>query len=175
MTRATKLSLFLVGAILASGVALLVRLTQEQPTPYVQVPTVVVPPAIDSLSRAFDVYRNGASAPEYAFCVSSYHVRMLPDSVPLLEIDSVFRAAPDRATPESVYYNCGVFPSIHSHPPTDCKRMRGNLWLCEPARDTTDLCEPSEEDVSETISEWHRFHGVQCGRRHFYFFVPRFR
>lgn len=161
--------------LLGAGGGVAVYGYRTTPTPYAQIPVVVTSPALDSLSRAYDVYRNGSSAPEYGYCVSSYKVQMLPDSSPLIQIDSVFRAVSDSATPEAVYYSCGPFPSIHSHPPTDCKRQRGNFWTCELAKDTTDLCEPSETDVKDAIPEWHRFHGVQCGKRRFYFFVPEYR
>lgn len=142
---------------------------------YVEVFTSVDSPAADTLRHAWERYRLDVNSSEYAFCITSYRVRMLPDSTPWIEIDSLVLAPSDSATPESIQYHCGAFPSLHSHPPTDCRQLTGKRWSCVPSSDTNRLCEPSRQDLATVDDEWHRFHGVQCGTSRFFFYSPIYR
>jgi hypothetical protein len=141
---------------------------------YTEVYYEVSPEAAAVLDMAYSIYGVAKPFPEYAYCITTYRVQMLPDSTPLILIDSVVPAYAEGATPQSVEYSCGPFPALHSHPPTDCEQNEGGKWECTMSANIKDLCEPSYTDVLSTLTDWHRFHGIQCGRDRFLFFVPDF-
>lgn len=150
------------------------RLTREEALPYSELQYQLSPSVQKILDTAFARYDYPKPVPEYAYCIANYRIRMQADSVPVLLVDSIVPAIPDQATPSSIEYSCGPFPALHSHPPTDCQQNEDGKWGCSLVEDTTDLCEPSYPDVASTLTDWHRFHGIQCGRRRFLFFVPDF-
>lgn len=158
-------------AVLA-GAALWIRGPQEMA--YTEVQYELSTTVQETLDTAYSAYSAPKAIPEYAYCITSYRVQMKPDSTPVVLVDAVMLAKADSADPQSIQYSCGAFPAIHSHPPTDCEQNEGGKWECTMSEDTTDLCEPSFDDVASTLTDWHRFHGIQCGRARFSFFVPDF-
>jgi len=153
-------------------IALLVGRDGPAPPAYHAIPAVFRPSVRETLRQAWSVYDLPTPQPEYAFCVFRYQVIPLADSTPMLQIDSIVPANIISASPMSVEYNCGVFPAIHSHPPTDCTVVAAGGWSCAPAEQDDTLCEPSQEDVLSTVADWHRFHGIQCGADRLFFFTP---
>lgn len=164
-----------VGAILIVGLTVAAWLFAEpSELGYTEVHYELSPAVQEELDTAFAQYRTPKPFPEYAYCITGYRVVMQPDSTPMVFVEAVLPAQAASADPQSVSYSCGAFPAIHSHPPTDCAQNEGGKWECTMAEDTTALCEPSYTDVASTLTDWHRFHGIQCGRGRFSFFVPDF-
>lgn len=132
-------------------------------------PTVHRALAADWAFYKLDLRRN-----EQVYCITKYRIVRRKDGQPLIHVEELSPATEVEATPVSVSYNCGPFPSLHTHPPADCELLPTGQWVCTPLapEDSLAYCFPSDEDVQSTRTEWHRFGVIQCTKDKFVFFSP---
>ena len=123
------------------------------------------------LEEDWEAYRQNVLEPEHAYCLTRYEVRRTVTGV-AIHIQEITRAEEAEATPQSIAYSCGIFPALHTHPPSDCVEAEGR-WFCAKGEETPTLCIPSRTDVETALADWHRFSIVQCGPRRFGFYIPR--
>jgi hypothetical protein len=123
------------------------------------------------LATDWEVYRTNVLEPEHAYCLTRYEIRKTVTGV-AIHVQEITRAEEADATPQSISYDCGLFPAMHTHPPSDCVESEGR-WFCAKGEETPTLCIPSTTDVQTALADWHRFSIVQCGPERFAFYIPR--
>lgn len=123
-----------------------------------------------TLERNWATYSFGRIENERVYCISRWSVSTDQDSLPNVRVEEVYTPKYE-STPVSVWYSCGMQPSIHTHPPQDCDSYEEDAE-CWRVPESDENCEPSDIDISTVLEEWHRFHGIQCGPRRFLWFVP---
>lgn len=162
-------------ALLALAVAAALQARSARPSiAYTSMHVQLAPPVQSELARAWRVYARNVRATEYAYCITRYEVRMENDSTPTIYVKTVLPAKAYAATPVSIDYSCGPFPALHAHPPNECDVNRGGEWVCTPGPEIPELCEPSDTDLEAVLTDWHRFHGIQCSATTVAFFIPEF-
>lgn len=131
----------------------------------------MAPQVQGQLEQDWERYRSNVLEPEHAYCLTRYEIRRTVTGV-AIHVLEIARADEGAATPQSVVYSCGLLPSLHTHPPSDCVEMEGR-WFCARGEERAALCVPSETDVQTAMTDWHRFAIVQCGPTRFGFYIPR--
>lgn len=124
------------------------------------------------LRQDWAVYRTRLQEPEHAYCITEYTTRGRGSAFEI-EVHRLSRAQTFDADPISITYDCGELPTLHSHPPTDCRPGKASgTWDCRPYPEDPVLCQPSNQDVETTAADRHRFGAIQCGIERVVFFMP---